>query len=280
MDMNRSVEQQESFIQDVRNYFDAVLGVNGKVEFGHTDEIFLGEISRNERIAGLCTTEAIKLSRYVPMSVAWHEAFHKIFELVIPAEERDKFYKAYRWGKFRKPLDRDVAEAFADMFMTYMQNKQAINKANGFFKKIKPWLKSFGFAIGMVFKIGPVRAKQMFDLYRNINQGKYKNAEITQEQNDRFKRLFGEGLYYTVTNTYNKHSEEFSHISDIGDRDKLVRGLSYFILRAFGIDELNPDVSKIKITGGTSTMKSTVDRIAEINDGTIIEYLKNQHPVF
>jgi hypothetical protein len=40
-----------------------------------------------------------------------------------------------------------------------MQNKQAINKADGFFKKIKPWLKSFGFGIGMIFKIGPHRAK-------------------------------------------------------------------------------------------------------------------------
>jgi hypothetical protein len=87
-------------------------------------------------------------------------------------------------------------------------------------------------------------------------------------------------LYYTVTNTDNKHSAEFSHIADIGERDKLVRGLSYFILRAFGIDELNPNVARVKITGGTDEMKSTVDKLAEINDGSIIEYLKNQHPVF
>jgi hypothetical protein len=116
------------------------------------------ELTKNERVAGICTAESIKLTRYVPMSVAWHEAFHKIFELVIPAEERDKFYSAYRWGRRTKPSDRAVAEAFADMFMTYMQNKQAI-KNNKFFKKIRPWIKSVGFAIGMVFKIGPHRAK-------------------------------------------------------------------------------------------------------------------------
>jgi hypothetical protein len=159
LDMNRSTEQQESFMQDVMDYFDQVLGINGRVDFSPTDKKFLMELTKNDRIAGICTAESIKLSRYVPMSVAWHEAFHKIFELVIPAEERDKFYKAYRWGKFRKPLDRDVAEAFADMFMTYMQNKQAINKANGFFKKIKPWFKMFGFTLGMIWKIGPHRAK-------------------------------------------------------------------------------------------------------------------------
>jgi hypothetical protein len=104
--MNRGVEQQESFMQDVTDYFDSVLGINGRVDFGKTDEKFFGEVSKNERIAGICTAEAIKLSRYVPLSVAWHEAFHKIFELVIPAEERDKFYSAYRWGRFNKPSDR------------------------------------------------------------------------------------------------------------------------------------------------------------------------------
>ena len=150
------------------------------------------------------------------------------------------------------------------MFMTYMQNKQAIDKADGFFKKIKPWLKSFGFGIGMIFKIGPHRAKQMFDMYRNINKGVYRNTAITKEQHDRFKKLFGEGLYYTVTNTDNKHSAEFSHIADIGDRDKLVRGLSYYILKCFGIDTLNPNVARVKITGGTDKMKSTVDRINEM----------------
>ena len=279
IDMNRGVEQQESFMQDVIDYFDSVLGINGRVDFSPTDEKVLMELTKNERVAGICTAESIKLTRYVPMSVAWHEAFHKIFELVIPAEERDKFYSAYRWGRRTKPSDRAVAEAFADMFMTYMQNKQAI-KNNKFFKKIRPWIKSVGFAIGMVFKIGPHRAKQMFSMYHDINKGLYRNTAITKEQNDRFVKLFKNGLYYTVTNTDNKHSAEFSHIADIGDRDKLVRGLSYFILRAFGIDELNPNVARVKITGGTDKMKSTVDRLAEINDGSIIDYLKSQHPVF
>jgi hypothetical protein len=117
-------------------------------------------------------------------------------------------------------------------------------------------------------------------MYHDINKGLYRNTAITKEQNDRFVKLFKNGLYYTVTNTDNKHSAEFSHIADIGDRDKLVRGLSYFILRAFGIDELNPNVARVKITGGTDKMKSTVDRLAEINDGSIIDYLKSQHPVF
>ena len=279
IDVNRGVEQQESFIQDVLDYFDSVLGINGRVDFSPTDKKVLMELTKNERVAGICTAESIKLTRYVPMSVAWHEAFHKIFELVIPAGERDKFYSAYRWGRHTKPSDRAVAEAFADMFMTYMQNKQAI-KNNKFFKKVWPWIKSVGFAIGMIFKIGPHRAKQMFKMYHDINKGLYRNTAITKEQNDRFVNLFGEGLYYTVTNTDNKHSAEFSHIADVGDRDKLVRGLSYFILKAFGIDELNPNVARVKITGGTETMKSTVDKLAEINDGTVIDYLKSQHPVF
>jgi hypothetical protein len=120
----------------------------------------------------------------------------------------------------------------------------------------------------------------MFDMYRNINKGVYRNTAITKEQNDRFKKLFGEGLYYTVTNTDNKHSAEFSHIADIGDRDKLVRGLSYYILKCFGIDTLNPNVARVKITGGTDKMKSTVDRINEMYGGGFVDQLKEMHPVF
>jgi hypothetical protein len=91
----------------------------------------------------------------------------------------------------------------------------------------------------------------MFKMYHDINKGLYRNTAISKEQNERFKKLFGQGLYYTVTNTDNKHSAEFSHIADIGERDGLVRGLSYFILKSFGIDELNPNVARVKITGGT-----------------------------
>jgi hypothetical protein len=259
------------------------LGVNGRVEFGSTDEKFLFAVSKTDRVVGICTDEIIKLSKYVPMSVAWHEAFHKIFELVIPANERGAFYSAYKnsiYGRITKPSDRDIAEAFADMFMTYMQNKESLNKADTFFKKAKSWIKSFGFNIGMVFKIGPKRSKEMYQLYRNMNAGKYRNTSISKEQHDRFKRLFGDGLYYTVTNTDSNVSANFSHIADVGARDRLVRGLSYYILKSFEIDGLNPNVARIRITGGTSKIKPTPDRLAEMYDGAILEYLKSIHPVY
>lgn len=283
IDVNRGTEEQEGFVNDVISYFDSVLGDNGKVEFGATDKLFLDAVAGNERIGGICTTEMIKLSRYVPMSVAWHEAFHKIFELVIPATERDSFYKAYKnsiYGFFKNPSDRDIAEAFADMFMTYMENKQALDKADTLLKKIKPWIKTFAFNIGMVFKIGVSNTKEMYKLYGRINKGEYRNRTITQEQNDRFTRLFGEGLYYTVTNLDSKTSANFSHIADIGARDRLVRALSYYILKAYEIDGLNPRVERVRITGGTETMKGTPDKLAEMYDGAILEYLKSIHPVF
>jgi hypothetical protein len=270
-------------MKDVLEYFDNVLGKNGKVEFSDTDQTFFEKVSKNGRIVGICTDELIKLSRYVPMSVAWHEAFHKIFELVIPAKERDAFYNAYRnsiYGKRKKPSDRDIAEAFADMFMTYMQNKTALDKADSFFKKIKPWIKTFAFNIGMRFRIGKTKMRDMYELYGKMNAGDYKDRLITPEQNERFKKLFGEGLYYTVTNTDSNVSAEFSNIADVGDRDKLVRGLSYYILKAFGIDSLNPNVARVRITGGTSTMKPTLDRIEEMYGGAVSEYLKSVHPVF
>ena len=283
MDYNRSSEEQESFVQAVQEYFDSILGENGKVKFTDKDIEGFIQISKNERIAGVCSSSIIEMSKYAPFSVAWHEAFHKVFELMIPANERDSFYKAYKssiYGKFKNPTDRDIAESFADMYMQYMENKTALNKADSLFKKFKPWWKSITLAIGMTWRIGYNNAKEMYALYRKVNQGAYKDTKITEEQNERFKKLFGDALYYKVTNTDTKVSADFSHLADIGDRDKLVRSLAYYILKSFGIDELAPNVGKVKITGGNLKDKPTLDRIAEMYGGSVEEYLKSQHPVF
>jgi len=37
-------------------------------------------------------------------------------------------------------------------------------------------------------------------MYHDINNGKYKDRKISKEQNDRFKNLFGNNLFYTVEN--------------------------------------------------------------------------------
>ena len=279
IDMNRGSEEQESFVNAVVEYFDKVLGTTaGTLSF--SDKEFLKMVSRNERVIGICTAQGIQLSKTVPFSVAWHEAFHKIFELAIPAEKRDSLYAAYknRWWRrmITKPSDRDVAEAFADMFVDYMTNKEAINKADSFFKKIKPWIKTFAFNIGMMISIGRHNAAKMYQLYADMNAGKFKNTEITKEQADRFNRLFKEELYYTVTNSDTKTTANFSHLANIGDRDKLVRGLSFWILNYFKLDAIHPNVAKVKITGGRSDMVATPDRMGK----ELIEYLKRSHPVF
>jgi hypothetical protein len=88
--------------------------------------------------------------------------------------------------------------------------------------------------------------------------------------------LFGEELYYTVTNSDSKTSANFSHLANIGDRDKLVRGLSFWILNYFGMDKIHPNVARVSITGGRSDMIATPDRLGK----EYIEYLKRSHPVF
>lgn len=279
IDQNRGSEEQESFVNAVTDYFNKVLGTTaGKLTF--SDEKFLMAVSKNERVIGICTAEGIKLSKYAPLSVAWHEAFHKIFELAIPAEDRDALYNAYknRWWRrlITKPNDRDVAEAFADMFVTYMTNKEALNKADSFVKKIMPWVKTFAFNIGMQFSIGKQNAEKVYQMYADINAGKYKNREITKEQNERFKRLFKDGLFYTVTNSDTKTTAEFSHLANIGDRDKLVRGLAYWILTSYGMNEIHPNVAKVRITGGRRDMIATPDKL----NPELIKHLKESHPVF
>ena len=86
-------------------------------------------------------------------------------------------------------------------------------------------------------------------------------------------------MYYTVTNIDSKTSADFSHIADVGAKDKLVRSLAYYILKSYEIDGLNPNVARVRITGGTENMKPTPDRLIEMYDGAIVNYLKKVYRV-
>jgi hypothetical protein len=65
----------------------------------------------------------IRLSKRAKRGTEYHEAFHRILELLIPDKQREKAYKEYR-KKFGQDLsDNDITEKAADEFWWYKENK-------------------------------------------------------------------------------------------------------------------------------------------------------------
>ena len=85
-------------------------------------------------VAGRTVVNAIKLSDRLTEGTELHEAFHRIFEILIPNGRRQKMYDIYREkyneqfkrANGRDLTDKDISEDFAEMFRLWVLNKQEV----------------------------------------------------------------------------------------------------------------------------------------------------------
>jgi hypothetical protein len=149
------------------------------------------------------------------------------------------------------------------MFVDYMQgSKYAMNG------KIKRVFKRLGFLIGLFWKYR-TKAIKFLNLYNSINSGKFKDTLITKEQSDRFKRLFGNELYYTIENSVSKEKAEFSYIANASDREEMAKALGCLILHSASADDADVDMETIKRINGYTPNKLKKALIKQyIGEGT------------
>lgn len=228
----------QSTRDDVLNFFDEVLGDLAK--HGSTlnleDDTCLGQIG-NEYIMGVCHALSIDLSTHAPKSAAYHEAFHKIFELLVPEDTRDKLYERFR-SRHKNATDRQIAEEFADLFTRYMANRRDSDKSK-WYKRLFSWFKKIGITIGILRKVGLRGTTELYQVFNDITNGKYRNATISEKQKARFDKLFKGDLHYTVTNTKTGKSVNFTELHDSADVQDMVESLGFFAARVFKLDELS-----------------------------------------
>lgn len=230
---------------DVIQFFDEVLGdlaSQGKT-LNLVDDTCLSQLG-NEYIMGVCHALSIELSKCAPKSAAYHEAFHKIFELLIPEKTRDILYSKYR-DRHKGVSDRQIAEAFADMFMEYMDNRRDSDKSK-WYKRIYSWFKKIGITLGIFRKIGLSGTHQLYSVFDDVTAGKYRNAKISDKQKERFERLFGTGLNYTITDPKTKAKTEFKNLNNSSDVSDMVSTLGFYAAKIFKLDDFNATGSKLK----------------------------------
>ena len=271
---DRNTIQQAAYMNGVQSYFDKVLGSNGRVEFTKEHEKYLERMTQSQAAIGVCTTELIKLSRYAPISTAYHEAFHKVLELCVDDKLRQSLYDSYRSYNGKSLSDRDVAEGLADQFVDYMSNWQSFKESKGF-SKIKPLFKTIGFYIGVGRNYGFKTLRNLFQLYRDTNKGKYANAKISKEKKDRFNKLFGDTLYYKVTNNDTKKSAEFEYLNNSSDVNQMVKALAFNILENKNLEFGSRD--RIVIDNNTlrNLPQKTIDRLCgyDLQPGVEPDYI-------
>lgn len=141
---------------------------------------------------GLCRQSMIRLSHYARRGTEYHEAFHRVVEILLNDKQRDKVYEAYAKAKHIKLHDKNgkiitanmktVTEGLADEFMLYMTDRPTVKltwNLKQLWTSIKNWV-SFYRNIG---------SYSLYKLYRDVNRGKYKNIQPTEANKKRFEKL-------------------------------------------------------------------------------------------
>ena len=195
---------------------------------------FLALLGNDTAVIGRCYADAILLSRLAEEGVEWHEAFHRVVELLLTEEERKKVYSAYKNSILhlnrRKMTDQEVAEALADQFMYFMQNRPTIKLSwniKKMFRDINDWTK-------MLLNIGSIR---LCKLMVQTASGRFRNVKPTEEAKQRFKKFAKNGLNYSVNGV------EFEHLLNGTQLKDLVDGIVFAL-----INEETQDISVDKIT--------------------------------
>lgn len=248
--VNRSKDKMYDFMNDVMDYMHQVFGDTVDVEFKEADAECFKPASKNRCTVGVCSADMITISKAAPKSVKYHEAFHRVMELLLPDNVRELFYAMYRKRNGKNLTDREVAEGLADMYTSYGQNIIDWKKSK-FWKKLITFYKPLKFACIFARRAGLSRMRKFLNLYHEINNGTFKDRLVSDEKQERFVRLFGDGLRMEVKNPDTGDTAQFSNISNDAELRDLVKGISCIIITKYNQDTKGTNLSGLVINGET-----------------------------
>ena len=161
-------------------------------------------------VVGKARVDSITLSELAPEGTQYHEAWHRVSQLLISQKQRNKILKRYtKKGFTEKQADEMLAAEFHS-FMLYADSKKDtmfkfdFDSKNWFrrvFDFVRLWARTGQYGL----------AKVMY--YTAI--GKYKGIKPSQQNIDRFKQLYGEGADMQVNGVKLKSITTEKQLDDI-----------------------------------------------------------------
>lgn len=184
---------------------------------GITPEIVQSVIDITEAgqsVVGRVTEDSILLSELAPEGAEYHEAWHRVSQLLISPKKRDRLYKQYRRKHNSTQTDQQIDEMMAEDFRRF-QLEEAQNydfETKNWFRRIldfiKLWVRTGSYALA--------------NIYSNINRAKYSGVEPNAENVARFRQIYsGEGPNLEVS------GYRFQNIKTVKQLDDITKSLTY-----------------------------------------------------
>lgn len=179
---------------------------------------------KNSAVLAKCTDAVIQMSNSVPYTIGFHEGFHRALELLVEPSVREQMYSAYRKAHPEAATERDIAEGLADLFVDYMFGTKDANaiKKQGWIKRN---IKKVANRLSILWHYRN-NAKTVLTLFNDIKSGKYADKQVSKEQQNRFKKLFGEDLHYEI------NGRKFDHIGSAAEKEHMARAIGYIIVKS------------------------------------------------
>lgn len=186
--------------EQAKEWMQSTLGITPEIVSSVIDVTEAGNI-----VVGRVTEDSIKISEQAPEGVQYHEAWHRVSQLLIDPKHRDKIYKKYReQGLNDKQIDEKLADQFKDFMLTESGNYRFDTK--NWFRRIydfiKLWIRTGQYGLAKV--------------YSAINRGKYYGLKPNAENVDRFREIYkGDGANMEVSGYKFKHIQTVKQLNDI-----------------------------------------------------------------
>ena len=272
--LNRSrglkLEVQPNKLRDITDgdreqmnaYLKRVIG-EGNYEIGKQ---LNDDIHADMAVAGKCMSDMVYIGNRVVDGVQYHEAFHRILELLLRPSERQKIYDWYKSREGNdKMSDTEIAEGLANLYMdaqnNYDDNEFSNNKVVALFQKIKA-------GVQFARDLGSIRLTLLSAI---MSTGWYKTkagSKIRKENLERFKAKFGDSLHYDVYNQKTGMKHSFENILNNEQLNDCVETIAFYIvekaLEEGRVNAVGDNIDQLTITGTNIKKLIGVDMMKQL----------------
>lgn len=243
------VDQAKSWIEDT---------------LGITPEITNSVIDVTESgmsVVGRVTEDSILLYKDAPQGTQYHEAWHRVSQLLIDEKSRRKIYDRYNRKNKSNLTDSQLDEVFAEQFREFM-----LDESGKYDFDTRNWFKRIVNFIKLWARTGQYGLAK---IYNSILTGKYAGVKPNQSNINRFRSIYGEsGPNFEV------NGHKFNTITKYKQFDDITKSLTYaFFNVAFAdgkyinysdLSDSKPTFEKLKLIVQAQSYKFPSPTMTEI----------------
>lgn len=215
--------------QHAKQWLERTLGLTDEIQI--VDNI-IDVLKSGQVVVGRAKLDSIELSKLAPEGTQYHEAWHRVSNLMISERKRRQLYDQYNKSNQGNLSDTEIDELLADQFMDFqLYAEPKINyQVTNWFKKIANFINTWS-------KVGNLKLAK---LYYDINVGKYRNTIASASNIARYKTLYAEsGPNFIMKGV------ELKSIQNTKDYNNVLDTLTFLFFSSNNIIDYN-DIDKLQ----------------------------------